>query len=162
MKNTLMILSAVALLAVTGCSALDNAVLEKQQTVTPPVTNSVTGVITPPATNTVYAPKPAIQNTIAAAEGAASLVPPPYGTIAGSVLALLAAGLGLYARSRNNQLIDTTSKLSTANSVVSAVVAGVEAVGHPETKAAIQNAAVAAGVQTVLDPIVQTTGQAMK
>jgi len=155
MKKLLIILSAVTLFVVAGCSTFDKAALTATPNVTPAVTNAVTGAVTPPATNTTYAPNPALVAGIQQAQGYTGLIPPPYGTAVDGLLALALAGLGLYARSKNGQL-------STANSVINAVVSGVEAVGHPETKAAIQNAAVAAGVQVNLDPVVQSVGQAMK
>lgn len=155
MKKTLLILSAVTLLAVAGCSTLDKALLTQQPSITPATTNAVTGAVTPPVTNSEYVPKPAIQGAITTAQTYTPLIPAPYGTAVDTLLALAAAGLGLYARSRNGALASTAAKLQTANTIVQAVVSGVEAVGHPETKAAIQNAAVAAGVQVSLDPIVQ-------
>ena len=153
MKNTLILLTAVALtlFAATGCSTLDKVLLAPN--ITPAVTNTVSGAIEPSHTNYVVAP--AVADGIATANTYAPLIPAPYNLPVTAALALLSAGLGIYARQRNGQL-------STANAIVNAVVSGVEAVGHPETKAAIQNAAVAAGVQSQLDSVVQPVGQAMK
>lgn len=159
MKKLFLSLSAVALLAVTGCHTIDGALLDQHQTIAPATTNAVTGQVTPPTTNTTLVPKPAITDALNTANTVAGVLPPPYGDILSGVLALGLGALTLYSRSRNNQL---TTQLNTSQQVVQAVVSGVEAVGHPDTKAAIQNAAVAAGVQSALDPIVQTTGQAMK
>lgn len=155
MKKVLILLSAVALLAVTGCETIKKALYDQAPVVVPASTNAVTGVVTPAVTNVVLTPKESITNGAKTAEGYAGALPPPYGTIAGGLLALALAGVSIYAKQQNGQL-------STAQSVIQAVVTGVEAVGHPETKAAIQNAAVAAGVQADLHPVVQDTTLAMK
>lgn len=128
------------------------------------VTNTVTGL---PVTNTIYVPvtnyqqvvsvqwqtnfvvSPAVTNLVATGQQVTGLLPPPYGTIAGGILALLAAGAGLLAKAKSGQL-------STAQSIVSAVVSGVEAAGDANTKSAIQVAASAAGVQADLHSIVQS------
>jgi uncharacterized lipoprotein YajG len=151
MKKYLILLTAVALLAVTGCSTLDNALLNKQTI--PASTNAVTGAVTPE--QAVYVTKPVIASTIATAQQYAPLIPAPYSFPVEAGLGILSAGLALYARSRNG-------KLNTANSVLQAVVTGVEAAAHSETKVAIQNAAVAAGVNDDLHAIVQDTTVAMK
>lgn len=126
------------------------------------VTNPVTGVATPVTiTNTQivdrwftnYAANPAITNAINLGHEATAFIPAPYGDLAALGLTGLSALLGLLVRARNGQL-------STANSIVGAVVAGVEAAGDSTTKASIQSHAAAAGVQTELHSIVQATTQA--
>ena len=152
MKKYLILLTAVALLAVTGCSTVDKALLDKQ-VIAPATTNAVTGVVTPEQAS--YAPKPIIENSIATAKQYAPLIPAPYSLPVELGLSALSAGLALYARSRNG-------KLNTANSILQAVVTGVEAAAHAETKVAIQNAAVAAGVNDDLHAVVQDTTVALK
>lgn len=103
MKKTILSLICVSLLALCGCSALDNLILEKQ--VTPATTNAVSGIVTPEQTQySVSAP----------ALGGAKLVtslPIPFAAPAGIVLTFLLQG---YASMRNKKAL-------------SAVVLGVEA-----------------------------------
>lgn len=162
MRNTIALITAVALLAVTGCKSVDNALLVPKEVVTPPTTNAVTGAITPAVTNTVLVPKDGIENGLATGRQVAQVIPPPYGTVLDGILALGLAALGLYAQNRNKKKEAAETKLDTAVSIVKAITTGVEAIGHPETKAAIQNAAVAAGVQSELHPIVQQVTTEMK
>jgi len=149
----LAIASFVSILTLSGCTAVDHALLTP--TVTPASTNAVTGVVTPAVTT--YAPNPTVATVLTTGATYAPLAPAPWGWIASGALALATAGLGLYAKVRNGQLNDSQS-------IVQAVVSGVEAAGTSAApvKASIQNAAAAAGVQSLLDPIVQAVSAQMK
>lgn len=160
---TLAVLTSLVCLNFTGCAAAKDYLLIQTRVAepfsAPAVTNAATGEVTPAqtviVTNTVYAPAPAIQTALATAHQYTPMLPSPYNVPVDAALGFLSVLLGLYARVMNG-------KLTKSNAIVNAVIAGVEVVGHPETKAAIQNSAAAAGVQTQLDPLVQNVGQAMK
>lgn len=123
------------------------------------VTNTATGAVSTNQTPTqqvvpVYGVSPTLQTGLNYAGAVAPLIPAPFGTILGGVLSLATLGLGFYAKKVNGQL-------STAQSVITAVVSGVEVAGDAATKIAIQSHATAAGVQDNLDPIVQTVTKNM-
>jgi hypothetical protein len=138
---------------ISGCGTVDRVLLV--QNVTPAVTNAVTGEVTPPLTNVAIAPK--VTATIETGKAYAAAAPPPWGWIASGVLTLLSGGLGIYVKSKNG-------KLKTSQSMLNAVVAGVEAAGDSagEVKISIQKAAAAAGVQEQLDPLVQKVSSLIK
>jgi hypothetical protein len=117
----------------------------------------VTPVYQPGTTNVVqYIPSAPLTNALGIGQQVAPLVPPPFGEIASGVLALATAGLGVYARIKTNQLSDHQSMLS-------AVIAGVEKAGTPATKDAIAQNAAVAGVGGELDAAVrQVTSQLPK
>ena len=114
-------------------------------------------VFSPGTTNIqFYVPAAPLTNAIAIANQVAPLIPAPFGEIASGVLALATAGLGLYAKAKSNQL-------STSQSMLSSVITGVEKGGTPQTKQAIQQSSVAAGVADQLDNAVhQITSQLPK
>lgn len=116
--------------------------------VTPAVTNQV-AVVTPASTNETYTVNPKVLD---AGQKIAPMLPAPAGGLAEAGLGLLAGVLGLMAKWKSNQL----SKSQKLNAVLQPVIAGVEAAASPEVKAAIQSHAVAAGVQQILDPLVQS------
>lgn len=103
-----------------------------------------------PYTNTIYLPSGSVTNAIGTIETLAPLVP-GYGGLIGSLAGILGAGFGLYARAMNGQ----------SKQVVTAIVAGVEAAAGPDVKQAIQSHATAAGIQHILDPIVQAVSAKM-
>jgi hypothetical protein len=155
MKKKFLLILAVAVFAVAGCTTVDKALLQPVQTIKQSATNSATGEVSPAVTNNAVVPNPTIESGLNTGKQFAGFLPEPYGTGAAGILAILSGALGLYAKARNG-------KLQTANAVISAVVAGVEAVNNADTKTAIQNAAAAAGVQSNLHPIVQEISAVMK
>lgn len=164
-----LLLGGLTVTLFTGCATAEKylltptaATITAAQPAQPATTNTATGEVIPaqpaqPAqTNvTAYAPAPAVTSILQTGQQFAPLAPAPWGWIASGLLALISAGLGLFAKSKSGQLSDTQS-------ITRAVVAGVEAANNAEIKAAVQNAAVAAGVQSKLDPIVQSVSAAMK
>lgn len=102
-------------------------------------------------TNWNYAVSAGATSALNAAEGIAPLVPQPIGGILSLLAGLGGAGLGLYAKLMSGKY----------RQVISAVAAGVETGADSLTKTAIQNAAAGAGVQHLLDPIVQEVTRKM-
>ena len=119
--------------------------------VSPPATNSIV-VIQPATTQQVYSVSPAANAGIEIGQAAAVAVPAPFNGLAEGGLALLSGVLGLVAAWKNKQL-SAAQKIA---AVVEPIVAGVEAAASPAVKQSIQSHAAAAGVQAVLDPIVQS------
>ena len=123
-------------------------------TITNGVTNTVwqTNVVATPVivqqTNYTYTVSPTVQTALSTGENLAPLAPAPYGWILSGVLALAGAALGAVAKAK-------TDKASMLQTIVTATVAGVEAGGDAATKQAIQSHANAAGVQPILNDIVQ-------
>ena len=110
--TSLIIASSVTLLALSGCSTVDKALLTSTQTVTPAITNAVITeatntdgtitpvaelVVTPPQTNTTFAPN----TTVSTGLTILGAVPIPW---AGTAAAILAAALSMYASGRNKKL----------------------------------------------------------
>jgi hypothetical protein len=129
-------------------------------TVTDRATNAVTGEVTPAATN--YAPNAALLSGIETGRQFAPLAPAPFGWLIDGALALAAAGLGLLAKKKNGELFTAQTKAETAQAVTRAIIAGVEVIGHAETKASIQNVAAGAGVESQLFPLVQSVSATIK
>lgn len=100
-------------------------------------------------------------SVIQTGQAIAPLVPGPVGPIAELGLGLLSAVLLLVLKVKNSRLTETRTGLEQATSALSAVIAGVEAAGNAQTKQAVQSHATAAGVQTFLDPLVQSVSKEM-
>lgn len=172
-KKTLLLMATALALAftLTGCGTVGGlfqaspvispAATNFTAVVTPPVTNAdgtvsnamtnIVETITPAVTNTGYTVNPTVQGLIHTGQAIAPVLPAPAGGLAEAGLGLLAGVLGIMARWKSNQL----SKAQKLNAVLQPVIAGVEAAASPAVKQAIQSHAVAAGVQQILDPIVQ-------
>jgi len=97
------------------------------------------------------------QKIIAGGETVSSLIPPPYGTAATAGLGILSGVLGFIARAKSKKL-DSVQSIA---DLVQPMIAGIEKAGDPNTKAAVQSAAVAAGVQPQLHQVVQTVTSQM-
>jgi hypothetical protein len=108
----LAIASSVTLLALSGCSTLDRALLTSTQTITPAITNAVIVentnadgtitpvaelVVTPSQTNTIFAPN----TTATTGLTILSAVPVPW---CGTAAAILTAALSMYVSGRNKKL----------------------------------------------------------
>jgi hypothetical protein len=151
MKNKNLLLGsflATSLLLGSGCASTKALVSGALLTpsVTQASTNPVTGELTPATTN--FAPNPTLVSGIETARQLSPLAPAPFGWIIDGVGGLALAGLGLYAKRKSGQF-------NTAQAIAGAVVAGVEAAGHAETKAAIAKESSKAGVAAALDTLVQ-------
>ena len=86
------------------------------------------------ATNYVWTPDPGLTNSIYTAQQIAPLLPPPIGTIAGSLATLAAVALEI-TRRRKNREIDSKTNLALA------IIDGVERSAIPEVKEAIRKVA---------------------
>ena len=119
----------------------------------PVLTNAVPVVQAVPQTNFVV--NPMIQTGATLVRTYAPLLPPPFGDFAALGATAVTGLLGLLLRAKNGQLKSTADKLGVAQTIVGAVVQGVEAAGDNTTKASIQSHATAAGVQDDLHDVVQ-------
>jgi hypothetical protein len=148
-KSVIVALLASAVLLGSGCAAtrslLNGALLTPN--ITQASTNAATGEVAPPSTN--YTPNTTLVSGITTARELSPLAPAPFGWILDGVGGLALAGLTLYAKKKNGQL-------STAQAIAGAVISGVEAAGHAETKAAIQKASADAGIAAPLASLVQS------
>lgn len=175
----LLLLAAAAAIVLAGCGTAGGLFKQTPGAVTPaqtnltavvsPATTNAAGQVSPPQTNQVlvvspavtnpptYTVAPAVQATLATAQQIAPVIPAPFNGLAEGGLALLSGILALTAAWKNKQL-SASQKIA---AVVQPIIAGVEAAGSPALKSAIQSHAVAAGVQSVLDPIVQAVSQQM-
>lgn len=117
-------------------------------------------------TNTVFVPKPELVQTIETARAGSVFVPPPYGQMLDLGLGALAAGLAWYARRKTVHANDASAEADTANTIVRAVIRGVEA-GTTGTEAAtaqrIKDAINAASKElAVADPLHQAVKEYTK
>lgn len=177
MKIAKLLLLAGLVAGVAGCTALrkshplltaQETVLWKTNTVTTVVTNTevktVAGVnvtntvlipvvqqVPVPYTNVEYVVSKGTEQVLSGAETVSSFLPPPVGTIVGSVVSVGSLLLALYGKLLSGRY----------QTVIKAVAAGVEATNVDAVKTAIQQHAVAAGVQGILDPIVQAVSKEM-
>lgn len=147
--------------SVTPATTNFTAVISPQVTnaagiVTPSSTN-YTAVVMPPVTNFEFSIAAAPQKFLSTAQALTPLAPQPYGAAAAGILALISGALGLLVKAKNKQL----NAAQAVADIVQPLVAGVEAAGTPAVKQAIKSHAIAAGVQNVLDPIVQSVSGQM-
>lgn len=112
-----------------------------------PVTNTVQTIVERPQTNSVI--NPALVTGVQTAQTVAGFLPPPWDGIITGIGSLVLGALGIGLKIKGGQL-------STANSIIGATVAGVEAANDSATKQSIQQMAAAAGVQSDLHSIVQS------
>jgi hypothetical protein len=130
-RTTLSIFFTVALLGVNGCALLSKSY--------PNGTNAAP----------VYVPSSLASNINNGAQQVAAVVPTPYGGLLATVATLAFAGLGLFAR------IKTTAAANN-ESMLTAVISGVENANIDSVKQAVSNAAVSAGVSGILATKVQS------
>ena len=150
MKTKLLLLSlGLLILATAGCGLLPSApaapgnaggglFVGEPVVMTSTITNSgdsAGGVVTNHTTNVVYHVNPAVSDSLEAARLVSTAVPHPAGLGLNLALGAAAGILGLIAKSKSNKA-----------SLLPAIIAGVEAAGQPETKAAIAKQASLAGV----------------
>lgn len=164
MKRTKLNLSNIlfflALLAIVACFA---GCVAAPGSHPPLLTQTATGTNSAGEPFPVYSPAPAVQTGIDTAKQVSTFLPPPISSIATPALALLSAGLGLYARLSNKRAAAASDTLQTASDALNAVAAGVEASGNSTVKALIQAHAAAAGgdVAQFLDTVVQDVSKNM-
>lgn len=114
-------------------------------------------------TNLLYAVNTNLLSMIATAKGVnAAVNPTPSSPLVDLGLGALVAGLGWYARFKNNKLKaaqDLTTTLTQANdehqSVISTLIAGVEKANQPAVKEAIAKVAATKGTSAAVDKAVQ-------
>jgi hypothetical protein len=119
--------------------------------------NGTLHVEVPPNVTIAYQVSPKTTTTLQTGEAIAGAVPAPYGTLAILGLTALSGVLGIFAKLKSGQ----AASAQEVADLVNPIIAGVESVGNPATKLAIQQHAVAAGVQDVLDPLVQAVSKQM-
>lgn len=155
----LSVLIGSTLATFTGCATITKLFTSPAPSIEIVSTNSA-GVL---QTNDILQVQPNTNLVAAIKTGQtiAPLLPQPIGGIASGVLALLAAGLGLYAKSKNTLANSALTSAAKANSLLTTVVAGVEAAGDVGTKTNIARMSTAANNASELDNIVQAISQQM-
>lgn len=121
--------------------------------VTTNVATGVTSTVTNQEVKTVEVPQytlaPTLTTGLATGQTVSGFLPPPYDLVVSGALTALGTILGIALKKKNGQL-------STTQTVLQSVITGVEAVGDANTKLSIQSHANAAGVEPVLQPLVQS------
>jgi len=98
-------------------------------------------------TNTVYIVNPGVTTTLQTARDVSGAIPSPYTAIAAAALAVLSGVLGIIAKRKSDKA-----------ALLPVVIAGIEAVGEPESidvKKSIQKIASATGLEARLNVEVQ-------
>lgn len=162
MKKTIIIAIIIGstLATITGCGTVSKMFTSPAPSIQLVQTNPATGNL---QTNEILQVQPNtnLLGAIQTGQQIAPLIPQPFGGITSAVLALLAGGLGLYAKTRNTLANTALNNVAKANSLLTTVIAGVEAAGDVATKNNIATMAAAAGNSLALDNHVQVISQQM-
>jgi len=110
----------------------------------PVLSTNDTIVLTNYVTNVIVQVNPGVTNALGIGQKLAKEAPTPWGGLAAGALAIVSAVLGAIAKVKSDKA-----------ALVPALIAGVEAVNHAESKESIKTVATAAGVQPLLDREVQ-------
>lgn len=145
------VLTLCSVIAFSGCSTVDRALTKPAPApVTEPYTNALGQVV--PVTYTPVVLNPAIQPYVDTGGAVVNVLPEPYKTVGGGLLALAGALGTLYVRSRN--------QLKKVEAVNNSIIAGVDTFANanptqaPQLKQQIQTIAQAVGTESDLNKAV--------